>query len=286
MTPLHISSFATGDTGGNPAGVVIGDALPSPQQMQAVAAELGYSETAFAAPEDDGWRVRYYAPVGEVAFCGHATIALGAVLGAQHGAGRYDLNLSQDRISVEAFAHGDVWHATLQSPGTWSKPMADDLLYALLDAFDLSEDDLNPALRPTLAFAGVQHGVLALKDRARLAQMAYPFEAMRDLMRLHDLVTVSLLYIDGPRRFAARNAFASGGVVEDPATGAAAAALGGALVDLDWDGLRNGGTFEIAQGQDMGHPSALTVDVTGTPGDSVRVSGAVRWITPEQQRHS
>ncbi len=224
------------------------------------------------------WRVRYYAPVGEVAFCGHATIALGAALGAQEGAGRFDLSLRDANITVEAMQHGDTWHAALQSPETWSRPLADDLTHELLSLFSLASEDLDQSLRPTLAFAGVRHANLTLKDRATLAQMSYPFDAMRDLMAEHDLVTVSLLYIEGPRQFEARNAFASGGVVEDPATGAAAAALGGALVDLNWDGLRAGGKFEIGQGRDMGVPSALAVEVTGTPGASVRVSGAVRWM--------
>ncbi len=281
MEPIRIASFSEGDQGGNPAGVVIADTLPDATEMQRIAADLGFSETAFAAPIKEGWHVRYFAPVGEVAFCGHATIALGAVLGAEYGAGRYDLSLQGGMISVEAEQRDGQWHAALQSPGTWSRPMGDDLRYALLDAFALSDDDLDPALPPRLAFAGVQHAVLTLKDRARLAQMAYPFDAMRDLMAMHDLVTVSLLYIDAPRRIVSRNAFASGGVVEDPATGAAAAALGGMLVDLDWDGLRSGGSFEVRQGEDMGMPSALTVDVTGVPGTSVRVSGAVRWMTAD-----
>lgn len=278
MTPLRLSSFAQGHTGGNPAGVVIADALPSADEMQKIAADLGYSETAFAAPEGDRWRVRYYAPVGEVAFCGHATIALGAALGAQEGSGQFDLDLRDDQISVMAQEADGQWHATLQSPQTWSKPMPDDLRYALLDAFSLADDDLDPSLPPMIGFAGVQHGILALKSREQLAEMAYPFEPMRALMALHDLTTVSLLYIESPRAIVSRNAFASGGVVEDPATGAAAAALGGALVDLDWDGLRRGGTFRIMQGEDMGQPSALTVEVTGIPGASVRVSGAVRWM--------
>ena len=278
MTPLQISSFSDGDTGGNPAGVVITDHLPDAAAMQGIAADLGFSETAFAAPDGKAWRVRYYAPVGEVAFCGHATIALGAALGAQEGAGRFDLNLRDDQITVEAMQDAGRWRAALQSPRTWSKPMTDDLLFALLDVFGLDQDDLSSDLPPTLAFAGVRHGVLALNDRARLAQMAYPFEPMRELMALHDLITVSLLHVTGPRAFAARNAFASGGVVEDPATGAAAAALGGALVDLDWDGLAKGGRFGITQGADMGMPSTLMVEVNGRPGASVRVSGAVRWM--------
>ena len=278
MTPLRIASFSSDGKGGNPAGVVIGADLPAPDQMQTIAATLGFSETAFAAPEGSGWRVRYYAPVGEVAFCGHATIALGAALGAQEGPGRFDLNLRDAQITVEAMQSDGEWHAALQSPQTWSKPLAKDVFQRLLALFSLAADDVDPAFPPTLGFAGVKHAILALKDRTKLAQMSYPFEAMRDLMGEHELVTVSLLHITDPSHFEARNAFASGGVVEDPATGAAAAALGGALVDLDWHGLRAGGSFQISQGVDMGIPSALTVEVTGKPGTSVRVSGAVRWM--------
>ncbi len=216
--------------------------------------------------------------MGEVAFCGHATIALGAALGAQNGAGRFDLNLRDTKITVDATQSGDTWQAALQSPETWSKPLADDVLAQLMSLFSLSHHDIDPALPPTLAFAGVKHAILVLKDRKKLAQMSYPFDAMRDVMARHELVTVSLIYIQKPRLFDVRNAFASGGVVEDPATGAAAAALGGALVDLDWDGLRAGGSFKISQGVDMGVPSSIRVDVTGRTGASVRVSGAVRWM--------
>jgi predicted PhzF superfamily epimerase YddE/YHI9 len=97
-------------------------------------------------------------------------------------------------------------------------------------------------------------------------------------MAAADLTTVSLLFIASKTGFVARNAFAIGGVVEDAATGAAAAALGGALVDQGWSGLRGGGAFTILQGDDMGSPSTLQVEVTGTPGDSVRVSGSVYII--------
>jgi PhzF family phenazine biosynthesis protein len=279
MTPLHLAAFSEKGTGGNPAGVVITHALPSPDEMQSVAADLGYSETAFAAPEGDAWRVRYFAPVGEVAFCGHATIALGAALGAQQGPGRFALNLRDGPISVEASQEGGIWSATLQSPRTWSRtPLDPETLRELLTLFGLEAGDLAPEFGPALAFAGVRHAVVCLRDRDTLARMAYPFEAVRDLMARCNLTTINLLHITAARVFSSRNAFASGGVVEDPATGAAAAALGGLLVDRDWDGLRAGGAFTVMQGHDMGQPSRIEVRVTGAPTDSVRVTGTVRAI--------
>ncbi|PNA91198.1 PhzF family phenazine biosynthesis protein, partial [Pseudomonas sp. MPR-AND1B] len=59
MTVLRIAAFSDGNQGGNPAGVWIGEALPDAATMQAIATEVGFSETAFAAPAGEAWRVRY-----------------------------------------------------------------------------------------------------------------------------------------------------------------------------------------------------------------------------------
>ena len=112
MDVLKIAAFSDGDTGGNPAGVLIGDVLPDAAEMQRLAAEVGFSETAFAAPEGDKWRVRYFSPESEVPFCGHATIAWGAALVRQFGDGVFPLTLNQASITVEGFRDG----ATLPPP--------------------------------------------------------------------------------------------------------------------------------------------------------------------------
>ncbi len=62
MIVQHISAFSNGPQGGNPAGVVLCDALPEAAVMQKLAAEIGYSETVFAAPAAGGWRVRFFCP--------------------------------------------------------------------------------------------------------------------------------------------------------------------------------------------------------------------------------
>ncbi|MEA2887763.1 MAG: hypothetical protein QOD11_2123, partial [Bradyrhizobium sp.] len=100
MDVQRIAAFSHGANGGNPAGVVLCEALPAAEQMLTIAAEVGYSETVFAAPSEDGWRVRYFAPEIEVPFCGHATIALGAALALAHGDGTFTLQLNDTRITV------------------------------------------------------------------------------------------------------------------------------------------------------------------------------------------
>lgn len=275
MHVQRISAFSDAGRGGNPAGVVLAETLPDAARMQAVAADVGYSETVFAAPDGEAWKVRYYSPLAEVPFCGHATIALGAALAGRHGDGVFALEIKHARIQVEAWRQHDQVYAALQSPPTRSQPADAGLLEAALALFDLRPSELDPRLPPTLMHAGADHLLLALRDRRRLAAMHYPLEAGRQLMQQAGLTTVALVVASTPRLFHARNAFAVGGVFEDPATGAAAAALGGALRDLGWP---HGGEVEILQGQDMGMPSRLLVGIGAEPGSSVRVSGATRPI--------
>ena len=131
-------------------------------------------------------------------------------------------------------------------------------------------DELDPDLPPAVAFAGVKHLILAARDLARLARLEYPFEALKALMLEADLTTIQLIWREAPDRFRARDPFPVGGVVEDPATGAAAAALGGYLRRLGE--IEAPATVEVLQGVEMGRPSHLTVSIE--PDDvGVRVSG-------------
>ena len=86
---LRYSAFTETPEGGNPAGVVLDATGLDDERMLAIAAELGYSETAFLLPRGGGeFDVRYFSPVAEVPFCGHATIAAGVAHADRHGPGR------------------------------------------------------------------------------------------------------------------------------------------------------------------------------------------------------
>ncbi|MBR1086596.1 PhzF family phenazine biosynthesis protein [Bradyrhizobium manausense] len=275
MTVLPIAAFSDGNTGGNPAGVWIGDALPDAATMQTIAADVGFSETAFAAPAGEAWRVRYFSPAMEVPFCGHATIALGAALAHRFGDRTFELHLNHAVISVSGQRSGNTMAAALQSPPTRSTPLAAGLRDALLDLFGYASSDLDPKLPPARIHAGADHALLALTSRQALARMAYDFERGRTLMAREGLVTVALVTSQTPRLFHARNAFAAGGVVEDPATGAAAAAFAGYLRDIGWP---HGGAIDIVQGEDMGARSLIRAEIGETKGSSIRVSGTARFM--------
>jgi PhzF family phenazine biosynthesis protein len=275
MEVQRFAAFCDGEVGGNPAGVVVCEVLPDADRMQAVAAEVGYSETVFAAPAGGGWRVRYFAPEMEVPFCGHATIALGAALALQAGDGVFALQLNDDAITVEGRQAGALVAAALQSPRTCSGPAPAAVLDEALTLFALAESDLDRTLPPAIANAGADHLVLALASRNRLAAMRYDLEAGRRFMTREGLATISLVVVQTPRLFHARNAFAAGGVYEDPATGSAAAALAGYLRDLHWP---HAGAIDIVQGEDMGVRSLLHAEIPPGPGDSIRVSGLARRL--------
>jgi PhzF family phenazine biosynthesis protein len=271
----RIAAFASDNGGGNPAGVVIGSTLPTPETMQAIAAEVGYSETVFAAPMENQWRVRYFSPEAEVQFCGHATIALGAALAARQGDGIFRLALNSAQISVEARLTPTGAWAALQSPPTSSRVAPDKVVAAALIIFGYAAEHLDDRLRPAIANAGIDHLVIALKDRSALGAMRYELQVGRELMKRERLGTVSFIYAETPQLFHARNPFAIGGVYEDPATGAAAAVLAGLLRDERWP---HGGRIRILQGADMGRPCELIAEIADCPGTSIRVSGTTYRI--------
>jgi len=275
MSVERIAAFSDGDVGGNPAGVLIDDLLPEVSDMQRIAAEVGFSETAFAAPHGEGWRVRYFSPESEVPFCGHATIALGAALAAKYGDGVFALTLNEASITVEGKRDGEKVAAALQSPPTRSRPASPELVAATLELFGYTPDDLDPRIPPALAHGGADHLVIGLKSREALAAMAYDLDAGRLLFKEHGLVTIVFVYAESDQLFHTRNPFASGGVVEDPATGAGTAALAGYLRDLGWP---HGGAIDIVQGEDMGMRSRLRAEIPAEPGSSIRVSGTARFM--------
>ncbi|WP_394787387.1 PhzF family phenazine biosynthesis protein [Rhodoferax sp.] len=275
MQVLKLAAFSDGNSGGNPAGVLIADTLPPDTEMQRIAAEVGFSETAFATPIAGGWRVRYFSPETEVPFCGHATIALGAALALQQGDGVFALTLNKAQITVEGRRDGSTIAAALQSPPTRSQPAPAALVDAALALFGYAHSDLDPRMPPALAHGGADHLVLALNRRAALAAMHYDLAAGRRLMLDAGLVTIVLVFAESAQRFHTRNPFASGGVQEDPATGAATAALAGYLRDIAWP---HSGAIDVVQGEDMGMRSLLRAEFSDTPGSSIRVSGTARLM--------
>ncbi len=258
---LHrLSAFTLDPNGGNPAGVWVGEVLPTPPQMQRLAAEVGYSETAFIAPTTGfGRTVRYFSPEAEVSFCGHATIAAGVLLGEAGGPGTYRLASTVGEVPVDVHRREGRWEASLTSVEPKHQPADANLVRDALAALRWDENDLSAAMAPARAYAGAWHLVLAINSRSRLADLDYDFNVLKTLMLNDGLTTLQLVWQERQDLFHSRNPFPVGGVAEDPATGAAAAALGGYLRDAGLVALP--ATIVVRQGEDMGRPSKIVVDI-------------------------
>jgi PhzF family phenazine biosynthesis protein len=272
---LRLAAFTLDPAGGNPAGVWIGSTLPEPDEMQRIATDVGFSETAFLAPDGTGrpgaHRIRYFSPAAEVPFCGHATIASGVALAERSGLDRFLLTTNDGLVTVDSERGPDGrLRATLTSVEPRVRDAEPQLLADALAALGWEQHELDPALPPAVAYAGAHHLILAAAAYETLRDLSYDFDRLRSIMLGADLTTVQLVWREEPERFRARDPFPVGNVVEDPATGAAAAAFGAYL-------RRRGelvppARFTISQGVEMGRPSLIEVEIPDATG-GIRVTG-------------
>jgi PhzF family phenazine biosynthesis protein len=243
--------------------------------MQRIAAEVGYSETAFLAGDGGSrWTTRYWSPAAEVPFCGHATIASAIAIHGRFGTDELVFETMVGAVPVSIEDGGDRIVATLTSVEPSVADLSEDDLDELLAYLGWGRLQLDPALPPRVAFAGVHHPVIAVRDRQVLASLTYDFAGLRELMLRRAWTTIQIVWREAPEVFWARDPFPVGGVVEDPATGAAAAAFGAYLRELRLVDVP--ATVTIHQGDDFGRPSLLTVAIP--PAGGIRVSGAAAPI--------
>ncbi|MFJ8750529.1 PhzF family phenazine biosynthesis protein [Streptomyces sp. NPDC102441] len=269
---LRYTAFSADPAGGNPAGVVLDASRLDDAAMLAVAADLGYSETAFLTAPDGrgGYTVRYFSPKAEVPFCGHATVAAAVALAERDGPGALVFATPAGTVPVTVVREGGELRATLTSVEPHSEDIAAGDLTEALAALDWPAAGLDPALPARIAYAGARHLVLGAVSRERLADLSYDFARLEAFMHRLDLTTVQLVWRESATVFHVRDPFPVGGVVEDPATGAAAAAFGAYARELGL--VPQDAVLTLHQGADMGRPGTLTVELR--PGDArIRVSG-------------
>lgn len=276
MKVEKVSAFAYENRGGNPAGVLILNEMLSEKQMLEIAKEVNYSETAFLLKQGSSFRIRYFSPETEIAFCGHATIASGFILGQKFGLGIYELFLNDGKIQIEISENNNKIFTSINSVKTYTYDIEKDYIDSILDAFSFSKNDLNEKYPIKVSFSGINNLILFVKNKKTLQEMKYNFEKVKELMISKNIVTINILWEENENLFHSRNAFAYGGVYEDPATGSAAIALGEYLRSM---GIKKSGEIEILQGFDMKQPSQLFVSFNEILNSSIKVSGTCRFVT-------
>ncbi|MCX6022600.1 MAG: PhzF family phenazine biosynthesis protein, partial [Chloroflexi bacterium] len=264
---------------GNPLAVFFNDGRLSDAQMAALAREFGWSEVTFVEPASGSGaaaRVRIWTPTGELPFAGHPTVGTTVALARRgllpaSGHGVLELGIGPTPVEVlELDAQGGRARMIQQRPRFGSPLTARSAIAA---AFGLAPDDLNPDLAPQVVSTGFPFLMVPLRHPALLARL-----------RPDSLLLPALLHETGAHRPYCFALPTDGGPVrarmldtdrEDAATGSAAGALGAYLVER---GVLPFGPVRIAQGEEMGRPGEIFVEV-GRDGDGateVKVSGRVQ----------
>lgn len=275
---LRYTAFSSDPAGGNPAGVVLDAGGLDDADMQRIAAEVDFAETAFVTGmrEDGARAVRYFSPIAEVPFCGHATIATAVALAERSDADAivFDTPVGDIRIEIERGAGGI--RAAFTSAPTSVRALDPDDRDAILLLLGLSSDELDSTLPPRIADAGNPHPVIVLADRTRFDAFTFDPHRVRALMDARGWpATITVAHRVAEDRFTVRNLFPVGRITEDPATGSAAAALGAYLRELD--AVRVPARIAIEQGLHVGRPGLLVVDIPAT--GRIRVSGVAVPMT-------
>jgi PhzF family phenazine biosynthesis protein len=275
---LRYAAFTDRPVGGNPAGLVLDASALSDSDRLAIARDLGYSETAFLSRRHGGadgeYDVRYFSPEAEVPFCGHATIAAAVALAERDGPSKLVFHILAGIVPVttqQDTAGAVTASLTSVPPSVADVPPAD--VETALAALHWRREELDTSLPPKIAYAGARHLILAAASRERLARLDYDFEALKTFMLGQDLTTIDLVFAAGNGLYHARNPFPVGGVYEDPATGAAAAAFGAYLRELGR--VTPPAQVTIRQGDDMGRPSRIIVGIPPGDGPITVTGGAV-----------
>lgn len=209
LTMYQVDAFAERAFQGNPAAVLLLEEWLSEQVMQAIADENNLAETAFVRPNGKGWDLRWFTPVHEVDFCGHATLAAAHVLATEYnGQGEMAFATRVGELRVSRWEGG----YQLDLPCFPPQPV---------------EEELNSALqailpqRPFASFRNFENLFVELADETTVRSF------VPDLLRIGRFHPLGLV-ITAPGRahdFVSRYFVPGAGIPEDPVTGSIHATL-------------------------------------------------------------
>ena len=302
--PFHTLDVFTDRTfGGNPLGVFPGAAHLPTDLMQRIALEMNLSETVFLGPSetpDGSARVRIFTPGREVPFAGHPTVGSAIFLATEalmagtlddaldvSGAGEATLVLEENvgpvsvvvRFEERRPVFARFTTALLPEHRPSPHPVADLAAMVGLTADDIGgEGPQGTPLTPEMVSCGLEYFVIPVRTLDAIRRSVLDTARWQRMLAnawAHHVYLVCM-EAEAPGVDVHVRMFAPGsGVPEDPATGSAAAALGGYLSKVD--GSQEAAlAWTVEQGIELGRPSLLYVeaDRAGGATSAVRVGGS------------
>ncbi|WP_232687428.1 PhzF family phenazine biosynthesis protein [Halobacterium zhouii] len=279
---LLVDAFTEESCAGNAAGVVPDAEDLTDDQMQAIAAELGASETAFLRESGDAdRRVRYFTPTTEVDLCGHATIASHAHLFADGAldAGEHTLETNVGVLDIEVESDGTVWMTQNEPEVRKVDAREDGVGYEdVSDAVGVGVPALRGAsddLPLAVADTGLPFLVVPLTYLSDLGDASPDFdavEALADEVGAAGVYAFSFDALDRESTLHGRAWVPGAGVDEDPVTGTASGAVGAYLDHFDAFGAgETPAEMVFEQGHFVDRPGRVSVQAS--EGGAPRVGG-------------
>ena len=277
MDFVQVDVFAENAYQGNALAVFPDGGSLTREQMQSIAREMNLSESTFVTSvARDSYDVRIFTPTSELPFAGHPTIGTAWVL-------RHKGSLTADRAiqrspggETSLTASGDTWSFRRQGS---SEPdlheTSPELVGKIARALGLDLSDIGLEARemgrpgrlmPAYADAGLRQLLVPLTDTESLGRAQPNAALLSDL----DPFGAYCFTATGAGMLQARGFWPGLGIIEDPATGSAAASLGLYLAEHLGDI-----ELRVRQGLEMGRPSLI--QLTATHGE-VSVGGGCRLV--------
>ncbi len=244
-----VSSFTLNGEGGNKAGVVFGKLDQS--TMQDIAKELNFSETVFV----DGNRFRYFTPLKEIDFCGHATLA------ALHLMEYDEIDINTNEFTIKAYKDPIPRFST--DDGLVIRKHIDQ--DKVLKSLGINYKDLDH-LGMKIVYAGLQDLCIHVK---RLKRLKPNFEMIAEVSKELDVVGYHVFQDHDKYDASTRNFAPLYGIDEESATGSASAALA-YLLSLK----ENKQKYVFLQGEAMNMSSEITI----LKDDSLYISGVAKLL--------
>jgi trans-2,3-dihydro-3-hydroxyanthranilate isomerase len=298
---MHFSTldvFTDRPFGGNPLAVFCDQPELPDAAMQAIAREFNLSETVFIVPPRDSRalrRLRIFTPVRELAFAGHPTIGASHALvelGIAPPSGTFTLELNVGLVPIGVTPReGSLPFLQLTTARLPEQGPPAPSAAQLARAIGLEEADVMSGEYAAESFScGMPYLFISVRDRAVLSRARVDTGAWRDALRGYWAQEVFVFCRDPElpgSHIRARMFAPEAGIVEDPATGSAAAALAGYLAKREaprTTTLR----WRVEQGFEMGRPSLLYVeaDKSGDALTAVRVGGTAVKISEGMLLHT
>ena len=260
-----INAFIDGESGGNPAGVVLDADEFSARQKSKIAAKIGLSEIAFVSSSKSAdFKLDFYTPTRQIAHCGHATIATFSYL---QQLGRIKKSAtSKETIdgNRNIFIDGDMAFMEQLAP---SYNEVDQFMESLISSLGISVRDLLSNYKPFIVNTGNSFLVVPLKNETAVLSAHPDFGAIHKISEEFDLIGYYIFsqHTKIPGRDAGTRMFAPRyGINEESATGMAAGPLACYLYDKM--GI-NKEVYLIEQGHFMKPPSPSVITVKLNFGD-------------------